>query len=64
MLLLCPIIAIIIMLPTPKGDSMEFHDYQSRSRKTAKYPAIGHPLIYPALGLVNKAGEYAIIQKV
>jgi NTP pyrophosphatase (non-canonical NTP hydrolase) len=38
---------------------MEFNDYQSRSRKTAKYPAIGHPVIYPALGLVNEAGEVA-----
>ena len=38
---------------------MEFNDYQSKSRKTAKYPAIGHPVIYPALGLVNEAGEVA-----
>jgi NTP pyrophosphatase (non-canonical NTP hydrolase) len=38
---------------------MDFNDYQNKSRKTAKYPAIGHPLIYPALGLVNEAGEVA-----
>src|SRR5512134_2837128 len=38
---------------------MEFNEYQSKSRKTAKYPAIGHPVIYPALGLVNEAGEVA-----
>jgi NTP pyrophosphatase (non-canonical NTP hydrolase) len=38
---------------------MDFNEYQSKSRKTAKYPAIGHPLIYPALGLVNEAGEVA-----
>jgi NTP pyrophosphatase (non-canonical NTP hydrolase) len=38
---------------------MDFNDYQSKSRKTAKYPAIGHPVIYPALGLVNEAGEVA-----
>ncbi|MGB7876697.1 MAG: nucleoside triphosphate pyrophosphohydrolase family protein [Anaerolineales bacterium] len=38
---------------------MNFNDYQSKSRKTAKYPAIGHPVIYPALGLVNEAGEVA-----
>jgi NTP pyrophosphatase (non-canonical NTP hydrolase) len=38
---------------------MDFSDYQSKSRKTAKYPAIGHPVIYPALGLVNEAGEVA-----
>ena len=38
---------------------MKFNDYQHKSRKTAKYPSIGHPVIYPALGLVNEAGEVA-----
>jgi NTP pyrophosphatase (non-canonical NTP hydrolase) len=38
---------------------MNFNEYQTKSRKTAKYPAIGHPVIYPALGLVNEAGEVA-----
>ena len=38
---------------------MDFNDYQKKSRKTAKYPAIGDPIIYPALGLVNEAGEVA-----
>jgi NTP pyrophosphatase (non-canonical NTP hydrolase) len=38
---------------------MDFSDYQSKSRKTAKYPAIEHPVIYPVLGLVNEAGEVA-----
>jgi NTP pyrophosphatase (non-canonical NTP hydrolase) len=38
---------------------MNFNDYQSQSRKTAKYPAIGHPVIYPTLGLTNEAGEVA-----
>jgi NTP pyrophosphatase (non-canonical NTP hydrolase) len=38
---------------------MDFSEYQSKSRRTAKYPAIGHPVIYPALGLVNEAGEVA-----
>lgn len=38
---------------------MEFTTYQEKSRKTAGYPAIGHPLIYPTLGLVNEAGEVA-----
>ena len=38
---------------------MNFNEYQLKSRKTAKYPAIGHPVIYPALGLVNEAGEVA-----
>ena len=38
---------------------MNFNDYQQKSRKTAGYPAIGHPVIYPTLGLVNEAGEVA-----
>lgn len=38
---------------------MDFKEYQEKSRKTAGYPAIGHPLIYPTLGLVNEAGEVA-----
>ena len=38
---------------------MNFNDYQTKSRKTAKYPTIGHSVIYPTLGLVNEAGEVA-----
>ena len=38
---------------------MNFNDYQHKSRKTAGYPAIGHPVIYPVLGLANEAGEVA-----
>jgi NTP pyrophosphatase (non-canonical NTP hydrolase) len=38
---------------------MEFSDYQKRSRVTAQYPAIGHPMVYPTLGLANEAGEVA-----
>ena len=38
---------------------MNFNDYQTKSRKTAKYPDIGHSVIYPTLGLVNEAGEVA-----
>ena len=38
---------------------MDFNQYQKDSRKTALYPAIGHPVIYPTLGLVNEAGEVA-----
>ena len=38
---------------------MDFNDYQTKSRKTAGYPAIGHTVIYPTLGLVNEAGEVA-----
>jgi len=38
---------------------MNFNDYQNKSRKTAGYPTIGHPVIYPTLGLANEAGEVA-----
>jgi NTP pyrophosphatase (non-canonical NTP hydrolase) len=38
---------------------MDFSDYQTKSRKTAVYPPIGHPVIYPTLGLANEAGEVA-----
>ena len=38
---------------------MDFNDYQTQSRKTAKYPPIGHGVIYPTLGLTNEAGEVA-----
>jgi NTP pyrophosphatase (non-canonical NTP hydrolase) len=38
---------------------MNFSDYQERSRATAKYPSIGHGVIYPTLGLTNEAGEVA-----
>ena len=38
---------------------MNFNDYQTKSHNTAKYPIIGHGVIYPTLGLVNEAGEVA-----
>ena len=38
---------------------MNFSDYQTQSRKTANYPPIGHPVIYPTLGLSSEAGEVA-----
>lgn len=38
---------------------MDFNEYQQKSRKTAGYPAIGHAVIYPTLGLTNEAGEVA-----
>jgi len=38
---------------------MDFNDYQTKSRKTAGYPAVGHSVVYPTLGLVNEAGEVA-----
>ena len=36
---------------------MNFTEYQQKSRATAKYPVIGHGVIYPTLGLTNEAGE-------
>jgi NTP pyrophosphatase (non-canonical NTP hydrolase) len=38
---------------------MNFSEYQKLSRRTAGYPSIGHPVIYPTLGLANEAGEVA-----
>jgi len=45
---------------------MYFNDYQTGSRKTAKYPAIGHPLIYLTLGYRRDMvySEYTIFMKV
>ena len=40
-------------------DINEFDTYQKESRKTAKYPVIGHSIVYPTMGLVNEAGEVA-----
>jgi NTP pyrophosphatase (non-canonical NTP hydrolase) len=38
---------------------MNFNEYQQRARATARYPVIGHGVIYPTLGLANEAGEVA-----
>lgn len=38
---------------------MDFDTYQRESRRTAIYPAIGHAVVYPTLGLANEAGEVA-----
>jgi NTP pyrophosphatase (non-canonical NTP hydrolase) len=38
---------------------MNFSEYQASSRKTAIYPPIGHPVVYPTLGLANESGEVA-----
>ena len=38
---------------------MDFETYQRESRQTAVYPAIGHAVVYPTLGLANEAGEVA-----
>ncbi len=36
---------------------MTFEEYQTQSRRTAKYPSIGESYVYPTLGLVGEAGE-------
>jgi NTP pyrophosphatase (non-canonical NTP hydrolase) len=36
---------------------VNFDEYQERARQTARYPVIGHGVIYPTLGLTNEAGE-------
>ncbi len=36
---------------------MNFSEYQQKAKNTAKYPVIGHGVIYPTLGLTNEAGE-------
>ncbi len=36
---------------------MNFVEYQDKAKQTAKYPVIGHGVIYPTLGLTNEAGE-------
>ena len=38
---------------------MNFTEYQQKAKATAKYPVIGHGVIYPTLGLTNEAGEVA-----
>jgi NTP pyrophosphatase (non-canonical NTP hydrolase) len=38
---------------------MDFSEYQSLSRRTAKYPRAGADMTYPALGLCGEAGEVA-----
>jgi NTP pyrophosphatase (non-canonical NTP hydrolase) len=38
---------------------MTFNEYQTESRKTAIYPNVGMNFIYPTLGLVGEAGEFA-----
>jgi len=38
---------------------MNFTEYQQKAKNTAKYPVIGHGVIYPTLGLTNEVGEVA-----
>lgn len=36
---------------------MHLNEYQIRAKETAIYPTLGHPVVYPALGLAGEAGE-------
>jgi NTP pyrophosphatase (non-canonical NTP hydrolase) len=36
---------------------VNFVEYQEKAKQTAKYPVIGHAVVYPTLGLTNEAGE-------
>lgn len=38
---------------------MKLNDYQAAAQETAVYPTLGHPIVYPALGLAGEAGEVA-----
>lgn len=38
---------------------MNFTEYQKTARTTAKYPNAGDDFVYPTLGLVGEAGEFA-----
>lgn len=42
-----------------KERSLEFYEYQRRSRRTAVYPNKGNNLAYTVLGLASEAGEVA-----
>ena len=38
---------------------MDFNKYQALAKNTATYKEIGHPLVYPCIGLSGEAGEVA-----
>lgn len=41
---------------------MNFSEYQAIAKTTAIYPTIGHPVIYPTLGLAGETGE--VVEKI
>jgi len=43
----------------PKKRYSDLDDYQGMAADTAVYPTLGHPIVYPALGLAGEAGEVA-----
>jgi len=55
----CPV-AITLERGFEKGMSIiTFSEYQKASRKTWSRIYTDHPIVYPTLGLVNEAGEFA-----
>ena len=41
------------------SEKLDFNLYQQKAKETAFYPVLGHPIVYPALGLAGEAGEVA-----
>lgn len=42
---------------------MTFDEYQNISKQTALYPAVGHNIYYPAMGLAGESGEICNVVK-
>src|ERR1035437_4160603 len=53
----CP--TCLANLRTTGTKPMTMNDYQRLAEETAQYPTLGHPIVYPALGLAGEAGEVA-----
>lgn len=45
--------------PFDSGLLSDLDLYQIAAQETAIYPTLGHPIVYPALGLAGEAGEVA-----
>src|SRR3989344_4775759 len=41
------------------NETMNFQEYQEKSRKTAIYPEVGKNFLYPVLGIAGESGEVA-----
>lgn len=36
---------------------MNFEEYQKAAKEKAVYPTLGHPVVFPTLGMLGEAGE-------